>query len=374
MTISKLECWVFRAPIEAPVATSFGIMNSRPAVFLRVSATDGAWGWGEVFCNFPQVGAEHRARLVDSMFGPLVQGRPSNDPPRLRQELEDQTRRVAIQCGEPGPFAQIISAIDQALWDMAGRRQGVPLWKLLGTMAQASNQVRVYASGLGPDQVAETALLKAGEGYSAFKFKVGFGPERDTANFKAIRAAMGWDAVVMVDANQAWTPVTAARRIAELAPFEPYWIEEPLAAADESQLDWQDLARQCGLPLAAGENLRGHRAFEEALSGGYLSFVQPDVAKWGGISAGREVAARAQQHGAVFCPHWLGGGIGLAASLHLRAAMGPEGFAEVDANPNPMREEVLPLSVRDSWVSLSDAPGLGVEPNLLRLRHFLRSH
>src|SRR5450759_1291848 len=129
MTISKLECWVFRAPIEVPVATAFGTMTNRPALFLRVSASDGAWGWGEVFCNFPQVGAEHRARLIDSMFAPLLQGSPSNDPPRLRERLEEQTRRMAIQCGEPGPFAQIISAVDQALWDLAGRRAGLPLWK-----------------------------------------------------------------------------------------------------------------------------------------------------------------------------------------------------------------------------------------------------
>jgi D-galactarolactone cycloisomerase len=373
MNINRLECWVFRAPLEVPVATSFGVMNSRPAVFLRMCASDGAWGWGEVFCNFPQVGAEHRARLVDSMFAPLVQGRSSTDPPRLRQDLEDQTRRVAIQCGEPGPFAQIISAIDQALWDMAARRQGVPLWQLLGTGQRATNRVRVYASGLGPDKVAETAVLKKAQGYSAFKFKVGFAPERDIANFEAIRAAVGQDAIVMVDANQAWTPLTAARRIAELAPFRPYWIEEPLAA-DEPSSDWQDLARQCELPLAAGENLRGLGAFEEALSARYLHFVQPDVAKWGGVSAGREIAARAQQHGAVFCPHWLGGGIGLAASLHLRAAMGADGFAEVDANPNPLREEVIQLSVHDSWVSLSDAPGLGIEPDLARLKPYRSSY
>lgn len=156
MNINKVECWVLRAPIEVPVATSFGIMTSRPALFLRVSATDGAWGWGEVFCNFPQVGAEHRARLIDTMFAPLLQGRRSDDPPRLRQDLEEQTRRMAIQCGEPGPFAQIISAIDQAVWDMAGRRAGVPLWKLLSVAPQASNRVRVYASGLGPKNVAET--------------------------------------------------------------------------------------------------------------------------------------------------------------------------------------------------------------------------
>lgn len=372
MKISRLECWVFRAPIEAPVATSFGIMTTRPAVFVRASATDGAWGWGEVFCNFPQVGAEHRARLVESMFAPLVHGRDCADPGRLRQELEGETRLVAIQCGEPGPFAQVISAIDQALWDMAGRRHGVPLWKLLGAAQQASNRVRVYASGLGPHKVAEGAHEKQREGYRAFKFKVGFGTERDTPNFSELRAAVGADALIMVDANQAWTPESAAARIAELAPFKPYWIEEPIAA-DESVSDWQRLARRCGLPLAAGENLRGFAAFEEALASNSLSFVQPDVAKWGGVSACREVAVRIQRHGAVFCPHWLGGGIGLAASLHLRAAMGAEGFAEVDANPNPLREEVFPLSVDDGWVHLSDAPGLGVEPDLARLKPYLSS-
>ena len=370
MTISKLECWVLRAPIPAPVATAFGVMSSRPALFLRVSARDGAWGWGEVFCNFPQVGAEHRARLIDSMFCALVQGRPSDDPPQLRSALEEQTRRMAIQCGEPGPFAQIISAIDQALWDLCARRAGLPLWKLLAADEGAGNRVRVYASGLGPDHVVETALRKKAEGFTAFKFKVGFGPQRDVANFTDLRAALGSQAVIMVDANQAWTPATAAQRIAELAGFQPHWVEEPLAA-DEPIEHWRDLARDCGLALAAGENMRGFGAFQQALAAGYLSFVQPDVAKWGGISACREVAVAVRQHGAVFCPHWLGGGIGLAASMHLRAAMGPDGFAEVDANPNPLREQVFAPPVQEGWVTLTDAPGLGIEPDLGRLSRFL---
>ena len=62
MPITKLESWLYRAPVSAPVANAFGTMNNRPALFVRISANDGAWGWGEVFCNFPQVGAEHRAR------------------------------------------------------------------------------------------------------------------------------------------------------------------------------------------------------------------------------------------------------------------------------------------------------------------------
>ena len=177
----------------------------------------------------------------------------------------------------------------------------------------------------------------------------------------------------MVDANQAWSPDTAALRIAELAPFNPYWIEEPLAA-DEPIAAWQQLAAQCALPLAAGENLRGEAAFNAALAAGHLRFVQPDVAKWGGLSGCRAIARLALQHNAVFCPHWLGGGIGLAASLHLRAAMGPAGFAEVDANPNPLREEVFTVAPKDGWVSLSDAPGLGVEPDLVRLARYLVPH
>jgi D-galactarolactone cycloisomerase len=85
-------------------------------------------------------------------------------------------------------------------------------------------------------------------------------------------------------------------------------------------------------------------------------------------------AACARYHGATFCPHWLGGGIGLAASLHLRAAMGPEGYAEVDANPNPLREEVFSAKPVDGWVTLPDSPGLGIEPDLDQLQKYLVPH
>ncbi len=368
--IARVECWVFRAPIAVPIATSFGRMDSRPAVFLRLSASDGAWGWGEVFCNFPQVGAEHRARLVRDMFAPLLVGVPSDDIEATQAVLQARVHRVAIQCGEPGPFAQVIGAIDQALWDMAARRANQPLYRLLaGDENACSGRVRLYASGLGPAGVAEMALARRRQGYDAFKFKVGFGPAKDMANFAEIRAALGPDATVMVDANQAWEPADAAARIAELAPFKPVWIEEPMAA-DVPVATWRQLADSCGVPLAAGENLRGLPAFEEALGARFLRFVQPDVAKWGGISGCRAVARLAPVHGAVFCPHWLGGGIGLAASLHLRAALGEGGFAEVDANPNPLREEVFDPRPQAGWVQLSDRPGLGVEPDLAQLERY----
>lgn len=368
-TIQSVDCWVLRAPITVPVANAFGAMTNRPAVFLRLTASDGAFGWGEVFSNFPQVGAEHRARLVRSLFAPLLANVEAVDPAAIRTLLATRTRRMAIQCGEPGPFAQIAGAVDQAMHDMVARRAGVPLWRHLG----GTPRVRVYASGIGPDDVVDVALGKRAEGYRAYKLKVGFDPARDEANLAAMREALGPDATIMVDANQAWTPDNAAARIAALAAHRPHWIEEPLCA-DESPAAWAHLAQQSAIPLAAGENLRGHDAFVQAIDGGYLRYVQPDVGKWGGIGDGLDIARRAKARGIAYCPHWLAGGVGLAASLHALAAGQSEGsYAEVDANPNPLREEVFPLAIEDGWVTLSDAPGLGVEPDLSRLARYVVS-
>ncbi len=367
-TIDLIECWVLRAPITEPVANAFGAMTNRPAVFLRITASDGAIGWGEVFSNFPQVGAEHRARLVASIFAPLLEGVSADDPQAARSLLDTRTRQMAIQCGEPGPFAQITGAVDQALWDMSARRAGVPLWQHLGG---TSGKVRVYASGIGPDKVVETMLAKREHGYRAFKLKVGFGAARDVANLSQARAALGDDVQIMCDANQAWSPQDAAARIGELAPMRPCWIEEPIGA-DQPHEAWAALARASTVALAAGENLRGESAFEQALDAAYLRYVQPDVGKWGGISGGLAVARKAQAAGVAYCPHWLAGGVGLAASMHALAASGSaDGWAEIDANPNPLRELVYPMVVEDGFVYLPDEPGLGVVPDLRQLAAFI---
>jgi L-alanine-DL-glutamate epimerase-like enolase superfamily enzyme len=366
-TIDAVECWVLRAPIAEPVANAFGAMTSRPATLLRISASDGAQGWGEVFSNFPLVGAEHRARLVGSIFAPLLEGTSADDPDATRAMLDRRTRQMAIQCGEPGPFAQITGAVDQAMWDLSARRAGVPLWRHLGG---ATGRVNVYASGIGPDRVVEIAQARRAAGYRAFKLKVGFGAARDHANLASLRDALGDDAVLMTDANQAWSPEDATARIAELAPYRPHWIEEPLMA-DEPHAAWRTLASRSEVPLAAGENLRGKAAFEAALDAGYLRFVQPDVGKWGGIGGCREIARCAAAQGVTFCPHWLAGGVGLAASMHLLAAVGSaESYAEVDANPNPLRDEIFAFDVQDGVATLPDGPGLGMEPDLGRLARY----
>ncbi len=369
--LSLLESFVFRAPIETPVQTSFGIMRDRPAVFVRVTDADGAQGWGEVWCNFPTIGAEHRARLVESVFAPMVQGKTFPTPEMAFLSLTAQTEVLAIQAAEPGPVAQCIAGIDIALWDLHARRLKLPLWKLLGGQSPG---VAVYASGLNPTSPEKLAALKLGQGYRAFKLKVGFGKERDLANLKAVREAIG-DLPLMVDANQAWHLETAIEGALAFEAFDLAWLEEPLRA-DRPWSEWQHLASNTKLGLAAGENLAAFPAFERALESHALKVVQPDLAKWGGISGCLPVAKKILGHGMRFCPHYLGGGIGLVASAHLLAAAGGDGMLEVDANPNPLRTLACwPLEhVVDGVATLSEEPGLGTVPDLHALKEYAVNH
>lgn len=371
LTLARLEAHVLRVPIAVPVRTSFGTMTSRSAVVVRAVDADGATGWGEVWCNFPNCGAEHRARLVEDWAAEILAGRSFAGPAYAYRELTARARLLAIQAGEPGPFAQVVAGIDIALWDLTARRVGEPLWRLLGGV---SPRVPVYASGLNPDRPQDLAAERQAEGYRAFKLKGGFGRERDLENLRALRSTLGDDAALMVDANQAWEPDEAAEMAAAMAPFRPVWLEEPMAA-DRPLSDWIALARRSAVPLAAGENLRGEEAFRDAIGSGAFGVVQPDLCKWGGFTGCLPVARAVLAAGLTYCPHFLGGGIGLVASAHLLAAAGGPGLLEVDANPNPLRDALAaPVPApRDGHLVLPDTPGLGIEPDLPALARLLGS-
>jgi len=358
LRLARLEAFVFRAPIDVPVVASFGIMRDRPMALVRATDADGVSGWGEIWSNFPTVGAEHRARLATSVLAPLVEGKSFASPVEAFDTLSARTAVLAIQCAEPGPIAQAIAGVDTALWDLHARRLKQPLWKLLGG---ASPRVKVYASGLNPDGPEKLAAARLAEGYRAFKLKIGFGAERDLANLAALRSVVG-DLPLMTDANQAWDLATATDMAKRIEGFGLGWLEEPLRA-DRPWSEWQALARATRIPLAGGENLMGHDTFDAALASGALGVLQPDMAKWGGFSACLPVAKSILAAGRRYCPHYLGGGIGLAASAHLLAAAGGDGLLEVDANANPLRTLACgPVAdVKDGHATLGDAPGLGFD-------------
>lgn len=360
-TLKALDVAVYRAPIEQPVQTAFGLMTDRPAVIVRALEQDGTVGFGEVWCNFPQCGAEHRARLVSTVIRSLVIGPCWSSPAALYAELSLSLHKLALQAGEPGPMAQAIAGVDIAVWDLVARRARQPLWRLLG--GTGDGRLPAYASGINPKGAKKQARRAKADGYRAFKLKIGFGRERDLANLEALRRELGDDAELMVDANQAWTLDEAVVMSELMAPYRPLWLEEPLPA--DSTIDsWKTLAEASLIPLAAGENLRGEAAFAAAIDSRAFAIIQPDLAKWGGLSAGLPLARHIQASGLRYCPHYLGGGIGLLASAHLLAAAGGDGVLEIDSNCNPLREGLAqpfpPLE--DGAFVLTDRPGLGGEP------------
>lgn len=364
---ARIETFLLEAPVAHPVRNSFRTLTARPALLLRITDSDGAAGWGEIWCNYPPGGAAYRAHLLDKVIAPLIIGHRFTDPAQAFEYLDQATRVPAIQCGEAGPFAQVVAGIDIALWDLAARREGIALWRQLG----GTGSVRVYASGLGPEQPEKLAAQKMAEGYRAVKVKVGFDAATDERNLQALREVLGNDNALMADANQRWTPTQAAAAGKAFDRFGMAWLEEPIAA-DETLAHWQTLSRALGTPLSAGENLRGLESFTAAIHSGALAVIQPDLGKWGGFSGCLKVARVAAAAGVRFCPHWLGGGIGLLASLNLLSAADAKGWGEVDANPNPLRELLLPqdFKVRDGQVQLGDRPGLGHEPDAGVLRRF----
>ena len=320
--VRSAEIFVFRAPIEKAVRTSFGIMHDRPAVLLRLEDEDGMHGWGEAWCNFPSCGAEHRARLLETAILPKVVGKPWSSPAALSADVSAQLEVLRLS-------------------------------------------MPVYASGINHPDIAGTIRRTRAEGYRCFKVKIGFSEESDAANLEEAFAALLPGEELAVDVNQAWTRRQALAGFEKLRHWPLLWIEEPLRC-DSPVEDWAVLAAAAPHPLAAGENIRSHADFSAAIIRRHLGVIQPDICKWGGLSNCLPVARAILKAGLRYCPHYLGGGIGLLASAHLLAAVGGDGLLEVDCNPNPLRELLArPFpAVREGRITLSDAAGLGVEPDL----------
>jgi D-galactarolactone cycloisomerase len=362
LRIARVEAKVVRTPIAVPVRTSFGTMHDRPAVFVRVTDSDGAEGFGEIWCNFPSVGAEHRARLAHDVIGPLGADSGELELCGVFAYLMQRLHILAIQSGEWGPFRQVAAGIDAACHDLTARKARLPLWRFLG--GSGSGRIRAYASGIGPEAPAELAASAAGRGHAAFKLKVGFSSDTDRNSLVAIRSVLESDHRLLVDANQGWRFDDAPAGIRLCAEYGASWIEEPIAA-DRPMTEWTGLAKASSTALAGGENINQLGDFKRVIEAGIFGYLQPDVAKWGGVSGCLEVARLALGAGITYCPHFLGSGIGLMASAHLLAAAGGGGLLEIDVNPNPHRDALIgdALPLVSGGVQLSEAAGIGIEPD-----------
>lgn len=359
MKIIKVEPIVIDLPIAPPVQTSFGVMTRRTNVLVRIEADTGEFGIGEIWNNFPSWGAIEKVATLKYGITPLLLGEDPREISKINQKLFNVLKVLGLQWGAIGPIYQSISGVDMALWDLTGKHYQLPVHKLLG--GKLHDEILVYASGLGPKIVDELVMKHQEMGITSFKLKVGMDTDLDLRNLRRLREIIGSDNKLMIDANQAWDRRNAVRNLIKYQSFDLTWIEEPVQCDDLEGLRY--IREQTGITVAAGENLYGRVQARKALENQALDIIQPDLSKNGGLTESKIVVEMAKSFEIPFAPHFLGGAVCFAASLHFIASVAGGVILELDANPNPFREKLFtaPLVVKNGRAKVSDLPGLGFE-------------
>jgi L-alanine-DL-glutamate epimerase-like enolase superfamily enzyme len=370
LVVNRVQTYLYRVPLEVPVTTSFGRLTSRPALLVRVEERSGAAGWGEVWCNYPEMGAEYRARMLAEYIAPLMVGQRYVKPNDAYETLEAKTHVLALQTGDLGAIAHALAGIDIAMWDLWARQEAAPLWRLLG--GTTARPVPVYASGIEPAKALASIEEARDAGFRAFKVNLGADSERDLRSLAGIRASFDYDLPLMADANQSWDIAESMRLIRRIDGLQLDWLEEPIQA-DRPVEEWRRISTAGSTPIAAGENLRGTDAFDVLISSRAFGVAQPDLTKWGGFTGCFVVGRRVKTAKLKYAPHTSGAGIGLVASMHLAVGLDTDGRIELDVNENPLRApSAKPFpTLRDGYMSLPSGPGLGVAPDLAALEPYL---
>ena len=359
-------------PLEMPlgrsVSTPMATISNQVSLLVHACDEDGVEGWGEVWCNFPRFGIRHRARLLSEVLAPALVGRSFASPVDAWTHATAFSNVLRLQSGESGPIAAVIAGVDIALWDIAAKRAGQPLWRVLGGTL---GRVPVYASIGRADDVLPVVERCLGEGFRAFKVHSTGMVAEHLAAVRPLRAMIGDACELMLDVNASWDAETAIATVGQLAGERLSWLEEPIPA-DAPAATWRRLAAVAPMPLAGGENLLTPAMIDDAFATDALSVMQPDITKWGGFSGALPVARRAVADGRRFCPHMFSGAPGVLAAAHLLAASGSrDGLLEYPVGRNPARDALLGRPAANGVLDLGEAPGLGLDVDLERLAPFL---
>lgn len=322
-------------------------------LFLKIHTDEGLVGLGEPILEGRALTC---AQAVDELAPYLI----GKDPQRVVHHWQAMYRHAFYRGGPI--LTSALSGVEQALWDLAGKALGVPVYTLFG--GPTRDRIRIYKGGPRPDTIQEWVQA----GFTAFKTGVaGRRPARVVENvafidravqhFAALREAAGPEVDIAIDFHGAVPPQTSKLLIKALEPYQPLFIEEPVQCQNVDVL--ADIARGTHLPIATGERLFTKWGFREVLEKRAASILQPDLSHAGGIHEAHIIAGMAEAYYAAVAPHCPLGPIALAACIQLDATI-----------PNFLAQEhsslgegylVQPFVVRDGFVDLPTGPGLGIE-------------
>ncbi len=386
MKIKSISSHILRVPLGDKVFySSQARFPERNSYLVRIETDTGLVGWGEGGQYGPP---EPVAAAVDHVLAPRLFGRDPTEPVRIWDELYNFSRDF----GQKGTYVEAISAIDIALWDIAGQAAKMPVWKLLG--GRFRDSVTAYATGCYYPEPFDNlpVMLRALEqeassyrdaGFGLLKVKIGLlDLKSDAERLRVIRESVGPNIGILVDANHAYTSSAAIQMGRLMQPLEIGFFEEPVVPEDHD--GYRRVRRENPIPVAGGECEFTRYGFRDLIGGGCVDVAQPDLAVCGGFSAFIQILALANSYGVIVVPHVWGSGIAVAAALEAIAAIPPiphtanpvpllnEPVVEFDRKHNPLRDELLDqkFALVNGKLLVPDGPGLGVTVNEAQLAKF----
>jgi galactonate dehydratase len=341
--------------------TFMTVFGSRPRALIKVETDEGIHGWGEAYCHGPELAMEP---LVDYIFE-MIKG---EDPRRIEFIMLKLFQQFRFPPGALGLAA--MSGVDHALWDISGKVANLPVYMLLG--GKARDRVQVYRSigGSSGKAAADAAhRLHDDWGFTAFKTGPFQLPPESTRWGLVCAAAAEYFEEIRENTPDAWEfafdphakifePVRALQLANALAPYDPYFYEEPLRP--EHMPAWSKLRAQLQVPLATGESLYTRFEFLDLLANQAADIIQPDICACGGLLEMRKIAAIAEAHYVPVAPHNPMGPLATAVNLHF--AISTPNFKILEyllPGDNHWLDD--PYTPVDGYLEPRDRPGLGVD-------------
>jgi galactonate dehydratase len=342
-----------------------------------VQTDGGIHGWGEAYTL---TGRERALQRMVQDLGDYLVGR---DPFHIKHFTHVLWRDVSIKRGG-FDFYCALSGLELALWDIAGKALGTPVYNLLGGPCRGA--IRVYGQPSGDGDASaegwgQRAANTVARGYSALKLDPFPGPwqmlidhsaeQLAVERVRAVRAAVGPDVEILIEVHRRLAPMHAIRVARALEPSRPFWYEEPTPAEDLDAT--AEVRRRTPLPVVVGEALYTKADFRRAFEKGAADIINPDVCNVGGLLELKEIGAMAEAYSVAVAPHGNNSTtVGLAASLQAAAVMPTFLIMEYpmawEATGNAIARE--PLRVQQGMIALPTAPGLGIELDEQALERF----
>jgi L-alanine-DL-glutamate epimerase-like enolase superfamily enzyme len=364
--------------------------SAQDTIVVEIDTDEGLTGIGETDLNAWIARACIEApgtHTMDRGLRSLLLGRDPTDVEAIWQELYIGT----CMTGRRGALVHAIGALDMALWDLRGKAEGVPCWRLWG---EARGELLAPYASLQPEVSSFDAYLEsmvewAGRardlGFTAAKLEATFsgpyahkglwGPDEWVVRVaREVRAAAGPQMTLMVDAQYAFDSVERALRVAEqIAEYDIFFLETPLWTDDID--GYSRLAAASPVPIAAGEWLSSRHEFRQLIERSAVHVLQPDIGRVGGFTEARRVCGMAADAALIVVPHAWKTGISVAAAAHLATVTPHMPFFEflpAELCESRLRKDLTvdELVFADGRLRIPERPGLGVELNPAAMREF----